>query len=519
FVPVMEVDAAQYAAISREMFVNHHYLEVFNRGQNYLDKPPLIFWLCVISFKLFGVNTVAYKLPSFLFSLLGVYSTFRLAKYLYNFETGLLAALMLYTCQAFFLFNNDVRTDTLLTANVIFGSWQLILFSDSKKWKHLLLGFLGLALAMLSKGPIGVLVPASALFLHFAMKREWRNFFLWQWIAGILFALILLSPMVYGLYLQFGNEGPKFFFWTQSFGRITGENPWRNDAGYFYFIHVLGWSLLPWTIIVLMAIIASLVSIVRKRFASDSQPEYYSLGGFLFPFIALSFSHYKLPHYIFVLYPFAAILAAGFNLKTISQRKQLQKILSITHLIIISGVFALAIIICTIWLPLQNILLWLPAAAGMILCFIWWRNYRSTLNQIILPVALSAIAVNWLLDTHAYPTLLKYQSGSELARIALDEHLDKDHVYFSTYGSYAFEFYFQKSIGYVNADDIRKKLSQGEHFSVIGYDGLMNDVKENNWTPKKIITVNDFHVSQLTTKFLNRNTRDSTLEKVYLIEF
>jgi len=519
FIPVMEVDAAQYAAISREMLVNHHYLEVFNRGQNYLDKPPLIFWLCVISFKIFGVNTVAYKLPSFLFSLLGVYSTFRLAKYLYDFETGLLAALALYTCQAFFLFNNDVRTDTLLTANVILGSWQLILFSDSKKWKHLLFGFLGVAFALLSKGPIGAIVPASALFLHFVMKREWRKFFRWQWFAGIVFLLLLLTPMIYGLYEQFGNDGPKFFFWTQSFGRITGENPWHNDAGYFYFVHVLGWSLLPWTIIAVVAIISSLVSIFRKKFAYDSLREYYSLGGFLLPFIALSFSHYKLPHYIFVVYPFAAILTANFILKIISGRNHLQKFFGVAQLVVVSGVFILVIFICTFWLPLTNILLWLPAVAGMVLCIFWWYKYKNTVNRIILPTALSAIVVNWLLDTHAYPSLLKYQSGSELAKIANAENLNKDSVYYSTYNSYAFEFYFQKSIGYVNENDIRKKLSHGEHFSVIGYDDLIKQVKQNNWAPKKTFAVNDFHITQLTTKFLNRSTRDSTLTKVYLVEF
>ena len=150
FIPIMEVDAAQYAAISREMMENHHYLEVLNRGQNYLDKPPLLFWLCAISFKIFGVNVVAYKLPSYLFTLLGVYSVYRLAKHLYDEQTGLVAALILYTCQAFFLFNNDVRTDTLLTANVIFATWQLVRFVDTGKWKFLIAGFAGVGLAMLA---------------------------------------------------------------------------------------------------------------------------------------------------------------------------------------------------------------------------------------------------------------------------------------------------------------------------------------------------------------------------------
>src|SRR5207344_2558843 len=92
FVNVMDVDAAQYASISREMLQNHRYLEVLHRGNNYLDKPPLLFWLAVLSFKIFGVSNFACKLPTFLFTLLGVYSTYRIANLLYNRNAGILAA-------------------------------------------------------------------------------------------------------------------------------------------------------------------------------------------------------------------------------------------------------------------------------------------------------------------------------------------------------------------------------------------------------------------------------------------
>src|SRR5215831_10762221 len=97
-VKVMDVDAAQYASISREMLSNHQYLQVLYNRENYLDKPPLLFWLSVLSFKIFGVSTLAYKFPSFLFTLMGVYATYRLTKRFYNEQTALLATLFLYTC-------------------------------------------------------------------------------------------------------------------------------------------------------------------------------------------------------------------------------------------------------------------------------------------------------------------------------------------------------------------------------------------------------------------------------------
>ena len=66
FIDVMEVDAAQYVSISLEMFRNGSYLKVFHRNADYLDKPPMLFWLAVLSFKVFGVSTWAYKLPAVL---------------------------------------------------------------------------------------------------------------------------------------------------------------------------------------------------------------------------------------------------------------------------------------------------------------------------------------------------------------------------------------------------------------------------------------------------------------------
>jgi 4-amino-4-deoxy-L-arabinose transferase-like glycosyltransferase len=77
FPDVMEADASQYAAISWEMLENGSYLQVFQRGLDYLDKPPLLFWLSSFSFKLFGVSNFTYKLPAVLVILMGIYATYR----------------------------------------------------------------------------------------------------------------------------------------------------------------------------------------------------------------------------------------------------------------------------------------------------------------------------------------------------------------------------------------------------------------------------------------------------------
>ena len=69
FIDVMEIDAAQYALISMEMSVTKSFLQVYQQGMDYLDKPPLLFWLSSLSFLTFGVSNFAYKLSSLLIAL------------------------------------------------------------------------------------------------------------------------------------------------------------------------------------------------------------------------------------------------------------------------------------------------------------------------------------------------------------------------------------------------------------------------------------------------------------------
>src|SRR5437899_6077749 len=66
-VPIMDIDAAQYSEMSREMSISGDWLHLYDRGWNYLDKPPFLFWVTSFSMKLFGATNFAYRLPSILF--------------------------------------------------------------------------------------------------------------------------------------------------------------------------------------------------------------------------------------------------------------------------------------------------------------------------------------------------------------------------------------------------------------------------------------------------------------------
>lgn len=532
FLDVMDVDAAQYASMAREMLETSNYLKLYNRYENYLDKPPLIFWLSALSYKLLGVSNFAYKLPSFLFSLLATYSTYQLAKLYYGKQAGYLSALVLASCQAFFLFNHDVRTDTNLTGAVIFAIWQLVVFNRTGKFYNLILGFTGIALAMLAKGPIGVMVPVLAFTTDFILKRQWKSFFRWQWLAGLLWVGILLLPMCIGLYQQYdahpetvvngetGVSGLRFFFWTQSFGRITGENVWKNDADFFFFMHTFLWSFLPWSLLFIVAFFRRTKHLFDQKFKIGSQEEALTWGGFLFPYIALSLSKYQLPHYIFVLFPLAAILTGKYlhaiiseaiHVKHFSAWKGIQLFVSL----LIWTAIALLVFIC---FPLNTILIWFIVTCFFITSLYVFFKGKNAFTQLVLPSLLTITGANFALNSHVYPELFKYQSPAAAARYVLENGIDQSRFYYYNTYMYTLDLYSRKIIPSLTETGMPGSTSTQNTYWVYTNEEGLATIRALQVQPQIVATFDHFHISQLTLPFLNPYTRDKVVEKRYLIK-
>lgn len=435
-IDIPEVDAAQYAGMAIEMFKRGEWLHITDGGRDYLDKPPLVFWTAALCYKLFGISNISYKIPSLLFWLLGIVSTYKLAARFYSFITAYIAALLLATCEAGFMITNDCRTDTLLTGAVIFSLWQLMAYIEEKKILYFLGGFTGIALAMLAKGPIGLMVPVLALATHFIFKQQWRNFFRWEWIVGIIWVLLLLSPMLWGLYTQFdlhpekivngesNVSGIKFFFWTQSFGRITGESQWKDDSDFFFLWHTSLWAFLPWGIMLFGALFTQLWNVFK---APKTIVEYFSLGGFLLPLIALSLSHYKLPHYIFVTYPLAAILTANY-ISQLIEKKTLQ-----SFFIYLQGIIAFTLAIAAILIPILSFphKIWqiLAVVMGGVVLFLFFYLKEKPLYRLLIPCIVAAIWVNLEGNLWFYPQVMQYQACTQAGYYLKKQHIPLDKLY------------------------------------------------------------------------------------------
>ncbi|HWJ26843.1 MAG TPA: glycosyltransferase family 39 protein, partial [Flavisolibacter sp.] len=236
FVPLLDNDSAHHANIALHMYLTGDYVDLIDEGKDYLDKPHLLFWFSAFSYQLFGVTSFAYKFPSFLFTIFGLYSTYRLGKSLYNEETGKLGALVMASAFAFILSNNDVRMEAILTASIAFATWQLVDWINEKYFINALGVALGLALAFSTKGLIGVFVPVAGAFFYIIYKKDWRSFYHWQLLTILIFFFVFVSPILYCYYLQYdlhpekiirgksGWSGVRFILWQQTFERYEGKS-------------------------------------------------------------------------------------------------------------------------------------------------------------------------------------------------------------------------------------------------------------------------------------------------------
>jgi 4-amino-4-deoxy-L-arabinose transferase-like glycosyltransferase len=534
----MDVDAAEYAAVALEMLQRGDYLHVTKHYVDYLDKPPLLFWLAALSYKIFGISNFAYKFPSLLFALLGIFSTYKLGKRLYSEKTGLLSALILASSFAMFQMTNDVRTDTILTGAIIFSIWTLHEFSQSGKWFYFFACGIGVALAMLAKGPIGLMVPVLCFGVHFTLRKEWKRLFHWHWILAFLLVLLLISPMLIGLYQQFdlhpekGISGIRFYFWDQSFGRLTGDNPFIKKQLHpqvtdpFFFLHTFLWAFLPWSIFFILGYWKKLkkgfqIDIKNQKWSWNPNEEAITIGGFSLVFLALSCSEYKLPHYIFILVPLASILTADYIL-TLFENKQAQRIqkrLFLFHVGLMLLIWILLIVLCIFSFPVKSLFIGSVGAILFIISIYIIFTKSQLMNKLVIFLLINFIGVNFMLSAHVYPSLLQYQSQNRAGRFILNKRVPKSQFVTYLEPFHSLDFYSQRIVPAItfpqSISEIRRK---GEVWVFTNEDGKTS-IENEYIKADSVICFRDYRVTKLTLPFLIPNQRNKTLTTKYLLQF
>ncbi|WP_130736554.1 glycosyltransferase family 39 protein [Flavobacterium sp. J27] len=517
FLDVMAVDAAQYASISAEMSKTNSYLEVKEFGTDYLDKPPLLFWLSSMSISLFGVTNIAYKLPSFLFLLFSLYALYRFCVLYYDTKVAKNAVLILGTTQSYFLMTNDVRTDALLTSSVIISCWFFAEYFTYRKFKNLLFASIFIGLAMLAKGPIGIVTILFPIGIHLIYKKQWKQILSFQWLfVGLIVALVLF-PMSYGLYHQFdlqpekithgikGQKGLYFYYWLQSFGRITGESVWNNNTPWHFFIGTSLWDFFPWFFMLLFALYYKTKSLF---FNKEESTEIISFIGFTCLFFFLSLSKYKLPHYVFVTFPFAAILVADYWSK-ISLKNIGKWIIVNTSL---GYVVLLLLIIYPILFFKENyVIVIFLVLLQVTLLFFFKNKFENLIIKCISPI----IVLNLFMSFIFYPKLVTFQSDAMAAKWLKENHpLEKVAIYNKP--SHLFNFYLQNPFtNVVTKEDLHKNNKKTWLYI---HEEDLKDIEKLNLKIISKKAFKQYRITILKLNFLLESKRKEVLNYRYLIQ-
>jgi 4-amino-4-deoxy-L-arabinose transferase-like glycosyltransferase len=525
FVPLLDPDAGIYAMITKNMVKSGDYLNLRFQDKDWLDKPHFPFWVTAAFFKVFGLTTWAYKLPGILFALLGAGYTYLFTKQHYNKTTALWATLMLLCSLHFLASNNDVRAEPFLTGMIIAAVYH---FSNSLKsffsW-HLLAATAFTAMAMMTKGPFTLVTIGGALAGQLLIRQDWKQLFHPRWLLALLLLVIFISPELYSLWYQFDAHpektvfgttnvsGIRFFLWDSQFGRFFNSGPIKGKGDPFFFLHTLLWAFLPWAILMYMALYKK----IKAAFSSAERKnqEWYTLCGTVPSLLMFSFSGFQLPYYTNILFPFLAILTAAFVMqlkdKGIKRTAILQGVITV---IAVAAVITLFIV----YRPAINSVFAFAVLCGLTLLLLISPFILKTdrLSAMLLRSGLAILIVAQFLAGVFYPDALQYQSGNHMA-FYLNKNLPGLPAASGQLYIPVGQFYLDRYIRITPIDTICKKEFIRPSVVFIS-DTELEQLKQTGSPYEVVKEFPEYHITMPDLKFINHNTRASTLKKQYLVK-
>ncbi|MFA7339545.1 MAG: glycosyltransferase family 39 protein [Candidatus Obscuribacterales bacterium] len=239
-----------YTEAAREMIESGEYIVPRLNYQTYYSKPILTFWLTAASYKLFGVSEFAARLPFGLLASLLVFASFYVTSVFASKRAALLAGLLAASAPLLVAYSKLSCIDAAFTAFVNLSAYSFILcvFAGKRNWWIVL--WLSLALAMLTKGPAGLLLFAIGTGLYLLLSKPgWKRLAFWfastKPIFGVPLFFAVVVPWYYmvwkatkGLFLQ-------VFFIYENLARFQGKTN-LHKSNFFYYLPVLAYGLAPW---------------------------------------------------------------------------------------------------------------------------------------------------------------------------------------------------------------------------------------------------------------------------------
>jgi 4-amino-4-deoxy-L-arabinose transferase-like glycosyltransferase len=438
-------DEIRHAAVFRELADNGHWLLLRLNGELYPDKPPLYFWFLLGLRELLalaGTEEVnLYFAGAAVSGLLFLWAALFFGRFVarYDGRTQLASGLILLTCAAVMGLLHYARMDLLFSALVVcshaafYHAWV-----RPQAAGCMVLGFTLAALAVLTKGALGLALPLAAGLFFLCWRGTPRRILRGDFLLGLLVGLALISAWAAPAALELGGFDAFFRVYVQEQTVNRLVNAFHHQEPWYYYLAALPLIFLPWTPLLLALPWTGLFGArMRAGLAASRRPEGEGYGYLwcvaISSLLLLSAVSTKLAVYFLPSLPALALLAGRAALQLSARRSALFRH-SLALTILLAG---LALGIASLMLfgllprpPLKGLPGWeLPlntwfflTAGGMILAaFLLWLLLRSSRPEgTILTAALSLTVLSFPLATQVAPSFSAVLSPESQARAMKD---------------------------------------------------------------------------------------------------
>lgn len=459
---LIKPDEGRYAEVPREMVASGDWVTPRLNDLKYFEKPPLQYWATATAYTVFGEHQWTSRLWTALTGFAGLLLVGFAGLRLFGREAAVYAALLLGSSFLYVGMSHINTLDMGVTFFITLGIVGLLLgqtATDAKTQRNwMLLAWAGMALAVLSKGLMGIVLPGTALFIYCMVQRDFSVLRRMHWLSGIAVFLLIAAPWFY-LVMKANPEFFHFFFIHEHFERFTTKAHGRYQPWY-YFIPILLVGILPWTFLMLDTLWRTVFGAragtrqVTKAFDADR----FLLIWAMFVFVFFSMSSSKLPSYVLPMFPALALLM-GRQVAEMNTRRLFWLVAPMLPLMLLA--MAMTPFISrladtptreqmygdyAVWVAAAALLWLLGTAASLV----FLRRGRKLVAVVVLSVS-SLMAVQ--LGTSGYNAIAKERSAYLLAD-AIRSHVKKNIPFYSvmTYEQ-TLPFYLKRTFTLVEFQD------------------------------------------------------------------
>ena len=424
---------SNYALTAKEMVLSGDWMSPQIYGKYWYDKPIFFYWLTAFGFKIFGFNEFGARFFPALFGLGALGLTYWAGKKMYNERVGLYSAIILGSSIEFFLISKSIITDSVLF--FFFNATLLFFYLGFKeKNKNYYYGtYAFAALATLTKGPIGFLLPGLIIVLFMLITKNWKILKSAKLISGTALFLIIALPWYLYMYSVHGMAFIDVFLGTHNFLRaVVSEHP-RDNVFYYYFaVNLL--AFFPW--------IGFVPKVLKELFSKEGRKNKLSSDKiYLLIWVVTIFVFFQLMQTKYITYTYPLLFPLSLLVGEYLERK-IEEI-KFAGVLVYNAVFYCLLIGLVVWFDLQKtinvstvflvVLLLMTALTSVFLEQLYFYNNKK---RIVTVLAGFAMVFNYMLISGVAVDFSDLRSAKSVAQAieGLKPYQNENVIY--AYGRY-----------------------------------------------------------------------------------